>query len=121
MSCFILQAIINQPITLYSNGKQTRSICYITDTITGLILLTTNPKAKGEVVNIGNSQEKTIIELATKIKELTKCKSEVTFHPLPKDDPKRRCPDTTKLEKLVSWEPNVTFDEGLKRTIVWFS
>jgi UDP-glucuronate decarboxylase len=121
MSRFILQAITNQPITVYGNGKQTRSFCYITDTVTGLILITTNPKAKGEVVNIGNSQEKTILELATKIKELTKCKSEITFHPLPKDDPKRRCPDTTKLEKLVNWKPSVTFDEGLKRTITWFS
>ena len=121
MSRFILQAITNQPITVYGNGKQTRSFCYITDTVTGLMLLTTNPKAKGEVVNIGNAQEKTILELATKIKEITKCKSEVTFHPLPKDDPKRRCPDTTKLEKLVGWKPNVTFEEGLKRTITWFA
>ena len=121
MSRFISQALTNQPITVYGDGKQTRSFCYITDTVTGLMLLTTNPKAKGEVVNIGNSQEKTILELAIKIKELTKCKSEVTFHPLPKDDPKRRCPDTTKLERLVSWKPNIAFDEGLKRTINWFS
>jgi UDP-glucuronate decarboxylase len=121
MSRFILQALTNQSITVYGNGKQTRSFCYITDTVTGLILLTTNPKAKGEVVNIGNSQEKTILELANKIKELTKCKSEVTFHPLPKDDPKRRCPDTTKLEKIVEWKPNMSFEEGLKRTITWFS
>ncbi|MCL4429844.1 MAG: SDR family oxidoreductase [Chloroflexi bacterium] len=120
MSRFILQAITNQPITVYGDGKQTRSFCYITDTVTGLILLTTTPKAKGEVVNIGNAQEKTILELAMKIKEITKCKSEVTFHPLPKDDPKRRCPDITKLEKLVGWKPNVSFEEGLKRTITWF-
>ncbi len=121
MSRFILQAITNQPITVYGDGKQTRSFCYITDTVTGLMLLTVNPKAKGEAVNIGNAQEKTIFELATKIKEITKSKSEITFHPLPKDDPKRRCPDTTKLEKLVSWKPNVTFEEGLKRTIKWFA
>ena len=120
MSRFILQAITNQPITVYGEGKQTRSFCYITDTVTGLMLLTMNPKAKGEVVNIGNAQEKTILELAIKIKEITKCKSEITFHPLPKDDPKRRCPDTTKLEKLVDWKPNVAFEEGLKRTIKWF-
>jgi UDP-glucuronate decarboxylase len=120
MSRFILQAITNQPITVYGNGKQTRSFCYITDTVTGLMLLTMNPKSKGEVVNIGNAQEKTILDLATKIKEITKSKSEITFNPLPKDDPKRRCPDTTKLEKIVSWKPNVTFEEGLKRTIKWF-
>ena len=121
MSRFIQQAITNQPITVYGEGKQTRSFCYITDMITGLILLTTTQKAKGEVVNIGNTQEKTILELATKIKQLTKCKSEIAFHPLPKDDPKRRCPDTTKLQKLVGWKPNVSFEQGLKRTITWFS
>jgi UDP-glucuronate decarboxylase len=121
MSRFIQQAITNQPITIYGDGKQTRSFCYITDTVTGLMLLTITPKAKGEVVNIGNSQEKTILELASKIKEITKSISKVTFHPLPKDDPKRRCPDTTKLEKMVGWKPNIIFEEGLKRTITWFS
>ena len=121
MSRFIQQAITNQPITIYGDGKQTRSFCYITDTVTGLMLLTITPKAKGEVVNIGNSEEKTILELAIKIKDITKCKSEVTFHPLPKDDPKRRCPDTTKLGKLVGWKPNVAFEDGLKRTVTWFA
>ena len=120
MSRFIQQAITNQPLTVYGNGKQTRSFCYITDTVTGLMLLTTTQKAKGEVVNIGNSQEKTILELAIKIKDVTKCKSEITFHPLPKDDPKRRCPDTNKLEKLVQWKPSVSFEEGLQKTITWF-
>ncbi len=76
MSRFILQALTNQPITIYGDGKQTRSFCYVTDTITGLLLLTQSRKAKGEVVNIGNAQEKTILELATKIKELTKCSSQ---------------------------------------------
>ena len=121
MSRFILQALTNQPITVYGDGKQTRSFCYITDTVTGLLLLAQSREAKGEVVNVGNSQEKTILELATKIKELTKCKSSVAFHPLPKDDPKRRCPDTNKLGRLVDWKPNITFEDGLKRTITWFS
>jgi len=121
MSRFILQALTDQPITVYGDGKQTRSFCYITDTMTGLLLLTANEKAKGEVVNLGSAQEVTILELAEKIKEVTKCKSSVTFHPLPKDDPKRRCPDTSKLEKVVGWKPDVSFKEGLKRTIAWFS
>jgi UDP-glucuronate decarboxylase len=112
--------LTNQPITVYGDGKQTRSFCYVTDTVTGLLLLTASEKAKGEVVNIGNAHEVTILELAKKIKEITKCKSSVTFHPLPKDDPKRRCPDTSKLEKLVGWKPNVSFEEGLERTIKWF-
>jgi UDP-glucuronate decarboxylase len=121
MSRFIMQALTDKPITVYGDGKQTRSFCYITDTVTGLLLLTISDDAKGEVVNVGNSQEITILELAEKIRELTKCKSDLTFHPLPKDDPKRRCPDTTKLEKLVKWKPKVKFEDGLKKTITWFS
>ena len=111
----------NEPLTVYGDGKQTRSFCYVSDTVTGLMLLTTSEKAKGEVVNVGNSQEVTILELAEKIKELTKSRSELSFHPLPKDDPKRRCPDTSKIEKLLEWKPKVSFEEGLKRTITWFS
>jgi UDP-glucuronate decarboxylase len=121
MSRFIMQALTNEPITVYGDGKQTRSFCYITDTVTGLMLLTANEKSKGEVVNIGNAQEVTILDLANKIKEITRCKSSVTFHPLPKDDPKRRCPDTIVLERLVGWKPNVSLAEGLERTITWFS
>ena len=94
--------------------------CYITDTVTGLMLLVTSAQVKREVVNIGNALEVSILELAQKIKAVTKCKSSVTFHPLPKDDPKRRCPDTSKLEKLVGWKPKINFEEGLKRTIMWF-
>jgi len=81
-----------------------------------LLLLTLCKKAKGEVVNVGNTKEVTILELAKKVKETTKCKSTIEFHPLPKDDPKRLSPDTTKLEKVVGW-PNVGFEEGLKRKI----
>ena len=120
MSRFILQALTNQSITVYGDGKQTRSFCYITDTVTGLMLLATSSQAKGEVVNVGNTQEVTILELAKKVKEAVKCKSTIEFHPLPKDDPKRRCPDTTKLERLVGCKPKVDFEEGLKRTVAWF-
>ncbi len=121
MSRFILQAQTNQPITVYGDGKQTRSFCYITDTVTALMLLMTNMKAKSEVVNIGNTKEITILELAKKVQEITKCKSSIEFRPLPKDDPKRRCPDVTKLEKLAGWKPNMSFAKGLKRTVEWFS
>ena len=85
------------------------------------MLLTTNSKAKGEAVNVGNTKEVTILELAKKVKETTECKSTIEFHPLPKDDPKRRCPDTSKLERLVGWKPRVSFEEELKRTVAWFS
>jgi UDP-glucuronate decarboxylase len=121
MSRFILQATTNQPLTVYGDGKQTRSFCYITDTVTGLLLLTATAKAKGKVVNIGNAHEVTILELARKIQEVSKCTSSIEFHPLPKDDPKRRCPVTSKLEELVGWKPQVEFEKGLKRTIKWFS
>jgi UDP-glucuronate decarboxylase len=121
MSRFIMQALTGEPITVYGDGKQTRSFCYVTDTVTGLLLLTVCKKAKGEVVNVGNTKEVTILELAKKVKETTKCKSPIEFHPLPKDDPKRRCPDTSKLEKVVGWKPTEGFEEGLKRTIKWFA
>jgi UDP-glucuronate decarboxylase len=120
MSRFILQAQTNKPITVYGNGKQTRSFCYISDTVTGLMLLMMNSHAKREVVNVGNTQEISILELAEKVKSITKCKSAIEFCSLPKDDPKRRCPDTTKLERLVEWKPKVRFEEGLERTIKWF-
>jgi len=83
-------------------------------------LLTANAKAKREAINVGNSQEVTILELANRIKEVTKCRFSLTFNPLSKDDLKRRCPDTSKLEKLVGWKPKINFEEGLKRTIMWF-
>jgi UDP-glucuronate decarboxylase len=121
LSRFIAQALSGQPITVYGDGKQTRSFCYITDTVTGLLLLTGNPKAKGEVVNVGNAHEMNIIDLAYMIKKDTNTKSAIEFHPLPKDDPKRRRPDTAKLEGLVGWKPNVPLDYGLKRTIKWFT
>jgi nucleoside-diphosphate-sugar epimerase len=85
------------------------------------MLQTGNPKAKGEVVNVGNTQEVSIHELAEKIKEAAKCKSTIEIYPLPKDEPKRRCPNTNKLKRLIGWKPNVCFEEGLKRTLAWFS
>jgi len=121
MSRFITQALANKPITVYGDGKQTRSFCYVTDTVTGLLLLTATDRARGEVVNVGNSKEVTVLELAKTIKELTKCKSRLTFHPLPRDDPRRRCPDTSKLQKLTGWKPKMTLEKGLERAIVWFS
>jgi UDP-glucuronate decarboxylase len=121
MSRFILQATTSKPITVFGDGKQTRSFCYITDNVTSLLLLTACKQAKGEVVNVGNAQEKTILELATKIKEITKTTAPITFQPLPKDDPKRRCPITNKLKELTGWQPNIGFEEGLKRTIDWFT
>ena len=120
MSRFIMQALTHKPITLYGDGEQTRSFCYITDTATGLMLLTMNEKARGEAVNIGNSHEITILYLAKKIKELTRSRSELTFHPLPIDDPKRRSPRITKAWTLLKWRPRTNLEEGLRKTISWF-
>ena len=121
MSRFILQALTNQPITVYGDGKQTRAFCYIADTVTGLLLLTSNQSAKGKVVNVGNVNEVTILELAQKIKQISKSNSQIKFCKLPADDPKRRCPDINQLEQLVSWKPSVGLNEGLEKTIAWFS
>jgi len=121
MSRFILQALTNQPITVFGDGKQTRSFCYVTDNITGLLLLTGVAKAKGEAVNIGNTEEITILNLAKEIKKTAKSKSTIEFYPLPKDDPRRRRPDIRKLQGLVGWKPNISFEEGVKRTVDWFS
>jgi UDP-glucuronate decarboxylase len=118
---FIEQAVNGQPITVFGDGMQTRSFCYVTDTVMGLLLLATSDKAEGEVVNVGNTQEITILELAKRIREITKCESDLTFHPLPEDDPRRRCPDTTKLENLVKWKPEINLEKGIQRTIGWFS
>lgn len=120
MSRFILQALTGKPITVYGNGQQTRSFSYVTDTVAGLLLLASCKEAKGEAVNIGNAQEITILDLAKKIKEITQSNSVIDFRVLPKDDPKRRCPDTHKIERLVEWKPTVNFEEGLKQTINWF-
>jgi nucleoside-diphosphate-sugar epimerase len=85
------------------------------------MLLMVNLEAKGEAVNVGNTGEVTILELATKVQETTKSGSSIEFYPLPKDDPMRRCPDTAKLERLAGWKPKVNFEEGLKRTVEWCS
>jgi UDP-glucuronate decarboxylase len=120
MSRFINQALSNKPITVYGDGKQTRSFCYVTDMVTALLLLLENKEAKDQVVNVGNNQEITVLQLAEKIEQVTKSKSQKIFLPLPQDDPKRRCPDIGKLEKLIGWKPSVSLEFGLARTIEWF-
>jgi len=115
---FIKQALKNEPITIYGDGKQTRSFCYISDTIEGLIKLM-NSDYIGPI-NIGNPNEITILKLAEKIIELTNSKSEIVFKELPVDDPVRRCPDITKAKKILGWEPKISLEEGLIKTIEWF-
>ncbi len=117
---FIHQALNNKPITIFGDGKQTRSFCYVTDQIEGLLRLAWFDSAKGEVVNTGNPEETTILELAKIVKKIANSNSPLEFHPLPPDDPRRRCPDISKARKLLNWESKVELREGLKNTIEWF-
>jgi nucleoside-diphosphate-sugar epimerase len=117
---FVLQALANQPLTVYGDGTQTRSFCYITDQVEGLLKLLLLPNLKGEVINIGNTNEITILELANKIAKLTNTNSGIEFQPLPKDDPRRRNPDISKAKMLLGFYPKIGLNEGLMRTIEWF-
>lgn len=116
---FITQCIKNEPITIYGDGMQTRSLCYVGDLVAGICKVMFDAK-KGEVFNLGNPTEYTMIELAKEIKELTDSESEFVFKPLPTDDPMQRRPDITKIKNELGWEPKVTPNEGLKKTIEWF-
>jgi len=121
VSNLVNQAIDNQPLTIYGNGKQTRSLCYVSDMVEGLYSFATTKNISGEIINIGNPNEKTIIEIADIIKKLVGSKSEIVFKEIGADDPKRRCPDITKAKKILSWEPKVALEEGLLKTINYFS
>jgi len=120
ISRFIAQALRDEDITVYGDGSQTRSFCYITDAILGILKFATSLKAKGETINIGNPLETRIIDLAHLVKRLTNSGSKITFHPLPEDDPKRRSPDVTEAKRLLNWQPEVPLEEGLNKTIEWF-
>jgi dTDP-glucose 4,6-dehydratase len=115
---FLYQALTGKPITVYGSGKQTRSFCYVADLVEGLLkLLESN---EHEPTNIGNPQEITILEFAERIRELTHTKAEITFKPLPQDDPKQRCPDISKARRVLNWEPKVGLSEGLRLTLEYF-
>ncbi|MCR5379714.1 MAG: SDR family oxidoreductase [Lentisphaeria bacterium] len=120
VSNFIVQALNNQDITLFGDGSQTRSFCYVDDLIEGMVrLMNTGDDVTGPV-NVGNPGEFTIRELAEKVIELTGSKSKLVFKPLPQDDPKQRKPDITLAKKLLNWEPKIPLAEGLKKTIEYF-
>src|SRR3990167_967780 len=117
---FINQALENKPVTIFGDGQQTRSLCYVDDTVVGIYKLMFSPNTKGEVVNIGNPEEHTVVEYAEMVKRLTNSKSEIIFsEDLPEDDPKKRQPDITKARKLLGWEPKVDLKEGLLKMIEW--
>jgi nucleoside-diphosphate-sugar epimerase len=118
VSNLINQALSNRPMTIYGDGTQTRSFCYVDDEVEGLYRLM-NSKVIGPV-NIGNPNEITVLEIAKHIRYLTGTKSKIVFKPLPQDDPIRRRPDIALAKKELGWEPKISLDEGLKRTIAYF-
>lgn len=120
ISNFIVQALKGENLTVYGKGSQTRSFCYITDMVEGLMRLMLADNLAGEVVNLGNPSEISILELAKLIKKLTNSNSKIEFRPLPEDDPVLRKPDISKAKKLLGWEPKVSLEEGLKKTIDFF-
>lgn len=120
VSNFIIQALKNEPITVYGDGSQTRSFCYVDDNLTGMIGLMNSPEAGNEPVNIGNPHEITVKELADIVLELTGSKSKVDYLNLPSDDPLQRRPDITRARELLGWEPTVDLETGLGKTIKYF-
>ena len=116
---FIAQALRGEPMTVYGDGSQTRSFCYVSDLVEGLVRLLRSDYDAGPV-NLGNPMEVTILQFAERIKALTKSKSEIVYRPLPEDDPKVRQPDITRARKLLGWEPKVSLDDGLTKTIDYF-
>jgi dTDP-glucose 4,6-dehydratase len=115
---FVYQALMGEPLTVYGDGLQTRSFCYVSDMIDGLFRLMMSEEH--DPVNLGNPNETTILEFAERIRALIGSQSSIQFKPLPVDDPKRRCPDITRAKQLLGWEPTVGLEEGLRLTIEYF-
>ncbi|HAF96143.1 MAG: NAD-dependent dehydratase [Elusimicrobia bacterium GWC2_51_8] len=115
---FMMQALKGKPITVYGDGSQTRSLCYVSDLVNGIYRLLMS--GENDPVNIGNPHEISLLELAETIKRLAGGRSKIIFKPLPQDDPKVRRPDITRAIKLLKWQPRVALEEGLKKTIVYF-
>jgi UDP-glucuronate decarboxylase len=120
VSRFITQALKHYEMTVFGDGMQTRSFCYVTDTLKGILKIACTSKSKGEVINIGNPHEISVIELADEVKRLIGSRSQIVHKPLPKDDPRRRCPDVSKALQVLGWRPTVDLSDGLTRTIKWF-
>ena len=120
VSNFISQALTNESITIYGDGQQTRSFCYVDDTIEAILRFMATPSGRTGPLNIGNPREHTVIDLARHIIRLTGSRASIAFMPLPTDDPKQRQPDIRQARELLSWEPRIGIDDGLERTIAYF-
>jgi len=117
---FISQIIRKQPLTIYGDGSQSRSFCYVSDLVAGIIKVVESENAKGETINLGNPTEHTISEFAKIIKELAHYEGELVNSKLPEDDPKLRRPDIAKAQSLLDWQPQVSLTEGLQKTLIYF-
>jgi dTDP-glucose 4,6-dehydratase len=115
---FLYQALAGEPITVYGDGKQTRSFCYVSDLIEGIYRLLES--SEHEPVNLGNPNEITILAFAERVRELVGASAPIVFRPLPQDDPKQRCPDITKAKRILRWEPKVKLEDGLRLTYEYF-
>jgi UDP-glucuronate decarboxylase len=120
VSNFIVQALRNQPITLFGDGLQTRSFCFVDDLVGGLVKLMNSPDGVTGPINLGNPGEFTIRELAEKVIALTGSGSRIERRPLPADDPRQRQPDISRARAILGWQPTIALEEGLKRTIAYF-
>jgi UDP-glucuronate decarboxylase len=120
VSNFIVQALRGENITIYGDGRQTRSFCYVDDLIDGVVRLMATPDDVTGPVNLGNATETTIGELAHKIVEMTGSRARIEYRPLPVDDPMQRCPNLDKARTILGWEPKVALDQGLAKTIAYF-
>lgn len=117
---FVTQALRGQPLTVYGDGSQTRSLCYVEDLVRGIELAMFAPNTTGLVVNLGNPEEHTVLEYAELIRELAGSSAAIAHRPLPADDPTRRRPDVTRAREVLGWQPSVPLRDGLERTIAWF-
>jgi UDP-glucuronate decarboxylase len=120
VSNFIVQALRNEPINIYGDGKQTRSFCYVSDLVEGIYKFLQLDKNPDTPINLGNPNEFTMLELAKVVIKITNSKSELVFNPLPMDDPKQRCPDITLAKSILKWEPTVQLNEGIEKTAAYF-
>jgi UDP-glucuronate decarboxylase len=121
ISNFIVQALQGSPITIYGDGSQTRSFCYIDDLLAGLQLLMESPPEITGPFNLGNPEEQTVEQIARLIVDQTGSSSAIEYHPLPQDDPKRRRPVISRAHDVLGWSPRISLDEGLRATINYFS
>jgi UDP-glucuronate decarboxylase len=120
VSSFIVQALLNRDITIFGEGLQTRSFCYVDDLICGLLKMMESGNDVTGPLNLGNPQEFTMLELAQLILKMTDSRSKIVHRPLPEDDPRQRRPDISEAQRLLDWYPTVSLEQGLKKTIAYF-